>query len=445
MSFKKITEFSVREFLCPNFSSSLGLKNIALYFCLLFIILFQCPSYGQVPPKEITIGQAIPDALWNEPLKLRLPSGKFEQVSLSKYRGKLIILDFWASWCSTCIASFPKGHALQQQFPDSLALIPVSDEKEEGALALLNRKTSASWADKLTTLIGKNNLSSYFPHQGNPHFVWISPGGKLITTTTTFELKAENIRAAYSGDKRFNPAPNVYQDLSRPIFSSDLRPLNLLSFSSSFYRGHIAGTGPGPHPYYSGKIVRGIRHANSPLFNLYSYAAKQLYPDIIRCVIESPDSATLRLPLSLGQETHRKYCATYELWIPTERSAELYSIMLDDLNRYSGYSGALEKKITRCLVITKAKAAKPFKGKLPIPRSDAKGSLVTFVRTQNGQGGVSMPLIDETGDETTGVGSYGPLDRSALEAVLSSLGLELKEAEREVQWFVIRNRINSKN
>jgi len=82
---------------------------------------------------------------------------------------------------------------------------------------------------------------------------------------------------------------------------------------------------------------------------------------------------------------------------------------------------------------------------LPIPRSDAKGSLVTFVRTQNGQGGVSMPLVDETGGETTGVGSYGPLDRSALEAVLSSLGLELKEAEREVQWFVIRNRTNLKN
>lgn len=444
MSFKKITEISVREFQCPNFSFSVGLKNTVLYFSLLFIVLFQCPSYGQVPPKEIAIGQTIPDALWNEPLKLRLPSGKFEQVSLSKYRGKLIILDFWASWCSTCIASFPKGHALQQQFPDSLALIPVSDEKEDGALALLNRKTSASWADKLTTLIGKNNLSSYFPHQGNPHFVWISPGGKLITTTTKFELKAENIRAAYSGDKRFNPAPNVYQDLSRPIFSSDLRPLDQLSFSSSFYRGHIAGTG-GPHLYYSGKDLRGIRYSNRPLFSLYSYAAKQLYPDIIRCLVDSPDSVVLKLSLSLGEETCRKYCATYELWMPTERSAELYSIMLDDLNRYSGYSGALEKKVTRCLVITKDKVAKPFKGKLPIPRSDAKGSLVTFVRTQNEQGGVSMPLVDEIGSETTGVGSYGPLDRSALEAVLSSLGLELKEAEREVHWFVIRNRINSKN
>jgi len=445
MSLKKIMEFSVRELLCPNFSSSLGLKNTVLCFSLVLILLIQCPSYGQVPPKEIKIGQAIPDALWNEPLKLRLPSGKFERVSLSKYRGKLIILDFWASWCSTCIASFPKGHALQQQFPDSLALIPVSDEKEEGALALLNRKTSASWADKLTTLIGKNNLSSYFPHQGNPHFVWISPAGKLITTTTTFELKSENIRAAYSGDKKFNPAPNVHQDPSRPIFSSDLRPLNLLLFSSSFYRGHIAGTGPGPHPYHSGKTIRGIRYANSPLFNLYSYAAKQLYPDIIRCVIDSPDSITLRLPSSLGQETCRKYCVSYELWMPSERSAELYPIMLDDLNRYSGYSGTLEKKVTRCLVIRRAKVVKPFVGKLPIPRSDAKGSLVTFVRTQNGQGGVSMPLVDETGEEVTGVGSYGPLDRSGLEAVLSALGLELKEAEREVQWFVIRNRINSEN
>jgi len=444
MYFKKITGFFRREFPCPNFSFQLQRKVTVLCLCLLFITLSQYRSFGQVSPKEIKFGADIPDALWNEPMKLRLPSGKFEQVTLSKYRGKLIILDFWASWCSTCIASFPLGHALQQQFPDTLALIPVSDEKEEAALALLNRKTSASWANKLTTLIGKNNLASYFPHQGNPHLVWISPEGKLITTTTTYELKAENIRAAYSGDKKFNPDPNVYQDLSRPIFSSELRPLNLLSFSSSFYRGKIAGTG-GPHLYYSGKDLRGIRYSNRPLFNLYSYAAKQLYPDIIRCIVASRDSIHLKLSLSLGQESYRKYCASYELWMPAERSSEIYSIMMEDLNRYSGYSGTLEKKVTNCLVITRAKTTKPFKGKLPIPRSDSKGSLVTFVETQNGQGGVSMPLVDEAGGGISGVGSYGPLDRSGLEAVLSALGLELKEAEREVQWFVIRDKINSKN
>ena len=47
-----------------------------------------------------------------------LPSldGK-QKVSLAAYRGKVVWLDFWASWCSPCLTSLPELEALRQQLP----------------------------------------------------------------------------------------------------------------------------------------------------------------------------------------------------------------------------------------------------------------------------------------------------------------------------------------
>ena len=39
-----------------------------------------------------------------------------EQVSLSAYRGKVVYLDFWASWCAPCLSSLPLLDELRQEF-----------------------------------------------------------------------------------------------------------------------------------------------------------------------------------------------------------------------------------------------------------------------------------------------------------------------------------------
>ena len=39
-----------------------------------------------------------------------------EKVSLSEYTGKVVVLDFWATWCGPCISSFPKMQELVTKF-----------------------------------------------------------------------------------------------------------------------------------------------------------------------------------------------------------------------------------------------------------------------------------------------------------------------------------------
>ena len=49
-------------------------------------------------------------------------------VELSQYRGKVVILNFWASWCAPCIEEIPSLNQLQRQMPQLVVLGVDVDE-----------------------------------------------------------------------------------------------------------------------------------------------------------------------------------------------------------------------------------------------------------------------------------------------------------------------------
>ena len=49
-----------------------------------------------------------------------------EVVSLSKYKGKTIFIDLWATWCLPCIEEFPFLDSLKQKYKDNSNLVFIS-------------------------------------------------------------------------------------------------------------------------------------------------------------------------------------------------------------------------------------------------------------------------------------------------------------------------------
>lgn len=59
---------------------------------------------------------------------------KGEDIRLSDFKGKVVILNFWASWCDPCVEEFPSLMKLVDRFNGEVVLVAVSADRERGEL-----------------------------------------------------------------------------------------------------------------------------------------------------------------------------------------------------------------------------------------------------------------------------------------------------------------------
>jgi len=52
-------------------------------------------------------------------------------VDVSRFRGKVVVVNLWATWCAPCVTEMPTLAALQRAYPDRVAVVPVSMDTEE--------------------------------------------------------------------------------------------------------------------------------------------------------------------------------------------------------------------------------------------------------------------------------------------------------------------------
>ena len=62
-------------------------------------------------------------------------------IELSKFRGKVVYLDFWASWCAPCLVAIPEVEKMRGEFPsEDFQVIAVNlDQNEKKALRFLKK------------------------------------------------------------------------------------------------------------------------------------------------------------------------------------------------------------------------------------------------------------------------------------------------------------------
>ena len=97
------------------------LSRYFLLFALIAICLIAACRRGSQPAR---IGDAAPD--------FSISNGD-RTVTLSQFRGKPVVLNFWATWCPPCVEEIPSLVALQKQLGDKVVILAVStDEDEDG-------------------------------------------------------------------------------------------------------------------------------------------------------------------------------------------------------------------------------------------------------------------------------------------------------------------------
>ena len=105
----------------------------------LLILAFLCciitSSKAQVVGTEI--GDIAPE--------IDLPDTKGNNVALSSFRGELVLVDFWASWCGPCTKEQPQLLKLYNTYPDKFSIYSVSMDTKKALWLAAIAKQKLPW------------------------------------------------------------------------------------------------------------------------------------------------------------------------------------------------------------------------------------------------------------------------------------------------------------
>ncbi len=119
-----------------------------------------------------------------------LPTLDGKQLSLSTYKGKVVLLNFWATWCGPCKAEIPGFVELQQQYKDDLVVVGLSvDDPADKAKAFADQyKVNYP----IVLGLGRDDIQdAYGPIYGIPASFLISRDGKVCRRHLGIAPKAQ--------------------------------------------------------------------------------------------------------------------------------------------------------------------------------------------------------------------------------------------------------------
>jgi len=126
------------------------------------------PSYPAKVDKELYAdndfrGKAMP----------KLALEKVLNGSMPDTRGKVILIDFWATWCGPCVRSIPEVNEWKHKFEKDMVIIGLSDEKEE-VVSQFMEKTKMEYT---VAIDSQRRMSKELGIKGIPHVIVVSADG----------------------------------------------------------------------------------------------------------------------------------------------------------------------------------------------------------------------------------------------------------------------------
>lgn len=123
--------------------------------------------------KRLSVGSEAPEIMVSD------PEGK--QIALSSFRGKVVLIDFWASWCGPCRKENPNVVKVYQKYKDKgFEIFGVSLDKEKGAWLQAIAADKLTWKHGSELAFWNSSFVKTYSIDGIPKTVLVDKNGIII-------------------------------------------------------------------------------------------------------------------------------------------------------------------------------------------------------------------------------------------------------------------------
>lgn len=420
------------------------LKGIVLPLLFICTASFHAASQTGLQP-----GDSVPD-IWMHSFLHPSQSA----INLRRNDKKLVVLDFWSTWCKACIKALTKLDQLQGKLGADIMIIAVTDQ-DSATVSKFFKKTGMR-LPQLPVKTGDSVLKQYFTFQSLPHTVWISDG-KVVYVTYGYNVNEPNIRKYLAGDPlklALKDGDKVY-DRGAPIWAKTNAQFGAKPERYSYLTGWLHNYGGVVNRgfYDTASQTIGVRMINVPLKLVIEAAYGQEYRLSNRVSIETAHAKHVVWDNIYAAEDGRieRGLVCYELGVSWSERKQIPQLIQADLNRYLDFKIEVEKRKKRIYVIeqTGLDIVKPSCENKDYHYTKANGafsfcgSFKSFVMAlQNEFGHGSLPIIDRSGYVgNLYVSAKGTLkDIEFVKEVLGRYGFKITEQESEIDMLVMKDR-----
>lgn len=425
------------------------------------IIVFACCSRLAAQPGNgaagtLAQGTMVPDVTINKLINYSAASAKF-----SDFKGKWIILDFWATWCGPCVKMIPRIDSLQREFKSSVQFISVTDQKKSVVESFFDRLENGH-SFRLVECVEDTVLSRLFGMAALPHFAWIDPTGKYVAFSSDAVINSASIRSVLNGNPlqgSFQAEAELNYDATQPLFR-ETNPTNEDSFIfHSILTGYKDGIGGGLYSDITkkddGTPNRRITARNLTVAALYQIALSDGFKvygwDKTLLKVKDPtllNSKLTGVDYDNWLKNGRGYC--YEIVVPKENAAIATQYMRRDLEVFfPQYKAAVENLIVKCWALEATGAVNaPTSGATPKADFDLTGFTmvncnlnVLTRRIAHFLQGYDLPVVNDTNytPHVDLVVNANLTDIKVINAQLAKYNLQFVQKDLEQEMLVIRD------
>jgi peroxiredoxin len=139
----------------------------------------QQSMYGKYLQEQIDIGKV--GAIGSEALEFTQADTAGMMISLSSFKGKYVLVDFWASWCKPCRMENPNVLAAYERFKaKNFTVLGVSLDQNRASWIKAIQDDKLTWSQVSDLKFWNNEVAREYKIQQIPQNILIDPNGKIV-------------------------------------------------------------------------------------------------------------------------------------------------------------------------------------------------------------------------------------------------------------------------